>query len=90
MPTPRPVNLNADDCIAAISVRFFANGALQVSGNVGDKKQALAMLAAAADSVRAQPDSPLLINVMPRDVCIPANNPGMPLIPRGDLPKARP
>jgi len=89
MRAPLPVRLDADDCIAAISVRYFANGALQTSGNVGDKKQALAMLAAAMDAIRNQPDSPLLVNVAPRDVVIPQNDPGMPLIPRGDLLKVR-
>jgi hypothetical protein len=83
MSIPKP-----DDCIAAISVRFFANGALQVSGNVGDKKQALAMLAAAADSVRAQPDGmgrPSGIVTPSRDVVIPSPDPDFPIIPRGDM-----
>ena len=78
----------ADDCIAAISVRFFANGALQVSGNVGDKKQALAMLAAAMDSVRSQPDGmgrPSGIITPSRDVVVPAPDPDFPVIPRGDM-----
>jgi hypothetical protein len=83
MKTPKP-----DDCIAAISVRFFANGALQVSGNVGDRRQALAMLAAAADSVRAQPDGmgrPTGIITPPRDVVVPSPDPDFPIVPRGDM-----
>ena len=86
MKTPKP-----DDCIAAISVRFFANGALQVSGNVGDKKQALAMLAAAADSVRSQPDGmgrPTGIITPSRDVVVPAPDKDFPIVPRGDMVRA--
>jgi hypothetical protein len=86
MKTPKP-----DDCIAAISVRFFANGALQVSGNVGDKKQALAMLAAAADSVRSQPDGmgrPHGIITPSRDVVVPSPDPDFPIVPRGDMVRA--
>lgn len=85
MPTPRPVALNADDTIAAISVRLFANGALQVSGNVGDKKQALAMLAAATDSIRNQPDLGSSIIVPARDTGVPAPDPRFPVVPRGDM-----
>lgn len=86
MKPPKP-----DDCIAAISVRFFANGALQVSGNVGDKAQALAMLAAAMDSVRSQPDGmgrPQGIITPSRDVVVPAPDPDFPIVPRGDMVRA--
>ena len=86
MRAPRPIN--ADDAIMAISVRYFANGAMQVSGNIGDKKAALALLAAAMDSVRSQPDGmgrPSGIITPSRDVVVPAPDPDFPVIPRGDM-----
>lgn len=86
MRAPRPVN--AHDAIVAISIRYFADGAMQVSGNIGDKKVALALLAAAADQIRAQPEGmgrPSGIVTPSRDVVIPTGDPDFPVIPRGDM-----
>ena len=43
-----------DDTVATISIRLHANGAMSISGNIGDKSLALKMLDHARDAVLAQ------------------------------------
>jgi hypothetical protein len=42
------------DCVASIKIELMSNGAMSVSGNIGDVKLALQMLDAARDSVKNQ------------------------------------
>lgn len=49
MATPGPM-----DAIANISITLYGNGEMSISGNIGDVKLALGMLAHATDTVRGQ------------------------------------
>jgi hypothetical protein len=42
------------DCVAYITIKYYANGGLQVSGHIGDEETALSLLEHAKDAVRAQ------------------------------------
>ena len=79
------------DRIAYIALSLFGNGALQISGNIGDKKMALKMLDAAREAIASQLDRELVRILVPgRDVEV-VPSPGYPLIPHGDvLPELRP
>ena len=76
------------DRIAYIALSLYGDGAMSVSGNIGDKKLALQMLDAARDVLvsqqKANPYSGLL--VPPRDVGVAPNPLYPPLVEAGDVP----
>ena len=77
-----------DDRIAYIALSLYGDGAMSISGNIGDKRLALQMLDHARDTIanqqKANPYSGLL--VPPRDIEV-APNPLFPaLVETGDLP----
>ena len=79
-----------DDRIAYIALSLYGNGAMSISGNIGDKRLALQMLDHARDTILGQlertPHSGLLLP--PRDVDI-APDPHYPaLIEAGDVSPA--
>lgn len=45
------------DCVGYLTIKHFANGGLQVSGNIGDLKYALGLLDHARDSINANSKS---------------------------------
>jgi hypothetical protein len=76
-----------DDRIAYVALSLYGNGAMSISGNIGDKRLALQMLDHARDTILGQlermPHSGLL--VPPRDVSV-APDPMYPsLIAAGDV-----
>lgn len=73
------------DRIAYIALSLYGNGAMSISGNIGDLKLALQMLdnaRAALNSQWAAKRSPSIL-IPGRDVDV---TPSLPLIPHGDLP----
>lgn len=74
------------DAIARIAIVLYGNGAMGVSGNIGDVELALNMLDHAKDAVRNQlkrrDEKGLLIP--PRDVVVPVN-PAFPLSQNADV-----
>lgn len=68
------------DCHGYITIKHFANGGLQTSGNIGDLEYALGLLDHAKDAIRAQhasmmrsapllgPDGNPIVNLQNRDV----------------------
>lgn len=75
------------DRIAYIAISLYGNGAMSISGNIGDVKLALQMLDHARDAVKNQlnlrtPEGLMLPN---RDVQI-TPHPAFPLVPHGDVP----
>jgi hypothetical protein len=78
------------DRIAYIAISLYGNGALSISGNIGDLKLAIQMLdnaRAALNSQWASKRTPSIL-VPGRDVDV---SPMLPLIPHGDVaPELRP
>lgn len=77
-----------DDRIAYIALSLYGDGAMSISGNIGDKRLALQMLDHARDTIlsqmKANPYSGLV--VPPRDVTV-APDPLYPaLVAAGDVP----
>jgi hypothetical protein len=74
-----------NDEVAFIHLTLYGNGAMSVSGNIGDKKLALGMLDSARDVVNSQSrpeDKPIL--VPSRDVVAP-QHPNYPTKALGDM-----
>lgn len=77
-PPPKP-----DDCVAWITVRLHAHGAMSIQGTIGDKKLAHQLLDHARDAITRQvPDEHALV-VPNRDVAIV---PASTLKEIGDIP----
>jgi hypothetical protein len=74
------------DCVAFVSIRLHSNGAISVSGNIGDTKLAVQMLDAARDAVNNQAKRRDEIVIPNRDVDVKQNN-AFPTLPRGDMPQ---
>jgi hypothetical protein len=76
------------DRIAYIALSLYGDGAMSISGNIGDKKLALQMLDHARDTIANQlkvnPYSGLL--VPPQDVQVVPNPAYPPLVAAGDVP----
>lgn len=76
---------NPLDCVAWIAIEYMADGTLQTSGNIGDKRMALQLLDHARDAIANQQrpeDKPI---VLPnRDVEV-KQHPNYPTLPRGDM-----
>lgn len=81
MSDPNPEGL---DCVAAITLKLHSNGAMSVSGNIGDAKLALQMLDAAKDAVRNQLKARDQIIIPSRDV-VAVQDPAFPTKPMGDM-----
>lgn len=81
MKTPNPM-----DVIATITISLHANHAMDISGNIGDKKLALAMLDHAKDAVKNQlrPEDDKSIIISGRDTEI-MQHPNYPTKPLGDM-----
>ncbi len=75
-------NLNE---IAFIKVSHLANGALQISGMVGDKVYAIRLLEHALDTLRSQLKEKPLIEVPNRDVDV--RDYAHPVKALGDMPR---
>ena len=73
-----------DDCVAWITIKYFADGSMATSGNIGDTAFALALLAHAADAVRGNGRPRSEIVTPNRDVVI-EQSPGYPTRPIGDM-----
>lgn len=75
---------NPGDLIAGIQISFYANGAMSVSGNIGDKRLALQLLDHAKDAINNQlrPEDQLIIPNKDVEVVQHAN---YPTLPAGDL-----
>jgi hypothetical protein len=74
------------DRVAYIALSLYGNGAMSISGNIGDLKLALQMLdnaRAALNSQWAAKRSPSIL-IPGRDVEV---SPSLPLIPHGDIPE---
>ena len=76
-----------DDRIAYIALSLYGNGAMSISGNIGDKRLAIQMLDHARDTLIAQqkanPYAGLL--VPPRDIEVVANPLYPALVEAGDV-----
>lgn len=79
-----------DDRIAYIALSLYGDGAMSISGNIGDKRLALQMLDHARDTLlaqqRANPYAGLL--VPPRDVEVAPSPLYPPLVEAGDVAPA--
>ena len=72
------------DCVASLKIELMSNGAMSVSGNIGDAALALQMLDAAKDAVRHQTRDREKLVIPNRDVVV-AQNPAYPTLPLGDM-----
>ena len=77
-PPPKP-----DDCVAWITVRLHAHGAVSIAGTIGEKKMAHALLDAARDAITRQVPADREIVVPNRDVEVV---PSSALKEIGDIP----
>ena len=77
-----------DDRIAYIALSLYGNGAMSISGNIGDKRLAIQMLDHARDTLvnqqKANPYAGLL--VPPRDIEVAPSPLYPPLVEAGDVP----
>ena len=73
-----------DDCVAWITVRVLANGAMAISGTIGDRQMARSILDHARDAITRQ--------VSERGIIVPSRDvetrPVDGLKPMGDIPIA--
>lgn len=77
------------DVVAFISIKLHSNGAMSISGNIGDVKLALGMIDHARDSIKNQLKQKNEIVIPNRDVVTP-QDPNFPTLPFGDMdPKDR-
>jgi hypothetical protein len=85
MGAPTPTHpLDDLDCVAFISIKLHSNSAVSISGNVGDKRLALQLIAAARDAINNQVKERNAIIIPNRDVDV-EQSPAFPTLPRGDM-----
>lgn len=72
------------DSVASITIHLHSNGALSVSGNIGDTRLALQMLDHARDAVKNQRKDQNKIILPNRDVDAPQDS-RYPTLPLGDM-----
>lgn len=76
-----------EDCVAWITIKYYADGSMSTSGNIGDAAFALALLDHAKDAVRGH-NLPRGAIVTPnRDVDV-EQSAGYPTRPLGDMTPA--
>jgi hypothetical protein len=73
-----------EDCVAWITIKYFADGSMSTSGNIGDARFALALLDHAKDAVRGHGLPRGQIVTPNRDVVV-EQSPGYPTRPLGDM-----
>ncbi len=72
------------DVVAQIGIKLHANGAMSISGNIGDAQLAIQMIDAARDAVKNQLKRRDEIIVPNRDVVV-KQHPDYPTLPLGDM-----
>jgi hypothetical protein len=80
------MKLNPLDAVASITLTLLANGAMGISGNIGDKKLALSMIDAAREAVNGQlrPEDDKSLILPARDVQA-VQHPSYPTLALGDM-----
>lgn len=75
------------DAVAYINIYMYADGALKVSGNIGDVKLALQMLDAARDAIKNKQPKTVADNklIVPADYVGAYPSETHPLVPYGDV-----
>lgn len=78
--------MNPLDVVARITISLHANGQMDISGNVGDKKLALGMIDSAREAVAHQlrPEDGKQLIIPSRDVVAPQHE-NYPTLPVGDM-----
>lgn len=78
---------NPFDAVAYINIYMYADGALKISGNIGDAKLALQMLDAARDAVKNRIPKTVQENklIVPADYVGAIPSETHPLVPYGDV-----
>jgi hypothetical protein len=78
---------NPLDAVAYINIYMYADGALKVSGNIGDAPLAMKMLDAARDAVKNQIPKTIQANklIVPADYVGAYPSDAHPLVPYGDV-----
>lgn len=76
-----------EDCVAWITVKYYADGSMSTSGNIGDAHFAIALLDHAKDAVRGNARPRTEIVTPSRDVVV-EQSPGYPTRPLGDMAPA--
>lgn len=74
------------DVVAFIKIELRSNGAMSISGNIGDEKLAISMIDGARDAVKNQHKQKDKIIIPSRDVVAP-QDPAFPTLPLGDMPE---
>ena len=70
--------------VAQIGIKLHANGALDITGNIGDVKLALQMIDSARDAIKSQLRPKNEIVIPNRDVVV-QQHPAYPTLPLGDM-----
>ena len=80
------MKLNPLDVVATITLSLHANGAMDISGNIGDKRLALGMIDAAREAIKHQlrPEDDKSLILPARDVEA-MQHPNYPTLPVGDM-----
>jgi hypothetical protein len=79
-----------DDIVATIGIALYANGAMSITGNVGDVHLATGMLDSAREAIRHRLGKPSILEphgvgiVVPNLDVVAPHNPVYPLVAAGD------
>lgn len=78
--------MNPLDVVATITLSLHTNGAMDISGNIGDKRLALGMIDSAREAVARQlrPEDGKRVIIPSQDVVAP-QHPNYPTLPLGDM-----